>query len=259
MEQLTNLLDSMEASLLVWFGIFVRVSATAFLLPGIGERAVPTRIKLGGALALSLVVAPMVLGTMNDLSPGPADIGRIILAEAMVGLFIGISIRMLIFVIQIAGTVAAQSLSVSQMFGGVAGPEPEPIISTLLTLTVITLALSAGLHVKVALALAASYEIAPFGLSLSSADVGHWAAGSGSAAITMAIGLALPFIVLSFVYNLSLGAINRAMPQLMVAFVGAPAITGMGIGLLLLALPVILHTWLDKLDIVLASPFLVMP
>jgi len=258
-DELTSFLDAAESSLLVWFGIFVRVAATAFLLPGIGERGVPSRIKLGGAVALSLVVAPMVWGGLSTLTPTPADIGRIVLSEAAAGLFIGIAIRLLIFVIQIAGTIAAQSLSVSQMFGGVAGPEPEPIVATILTLAVITLALSAGLHVKVALALAASYDIAPFGLAISSDDVGQWASASGSAVFTMAIGLALPFIVLSFIYNLCLGAINRAMPQLMVAFVGAPAITGMGIGLLLLTTPVIFHAWLDKLDIVLANPFAVMP
>ncbi len=258
MESLTGFLEASESSVLIWFGTFVRVAATAFLLPGIGERGVPTRIKLGGAVALSLVVAPMVLGDMTELKPSPSEIGRIVTTEALAGLFIGISIRLMIFVIQIAGTVTAQSMSVAQMFGG-AGPEPEPIIATLLTLTVITLALIAGLHVKVALALAASYDIAPFGLALNSDDVGQWASASGSAVITMAIGLALPFVVLSFVYNLSLGAINRAMPQLMVAFIGAPAITFMGIGLLLLALPVILHTWLDQLDTVLTAPFQVMP
>jgi len=259
MDSLAPFLESAEASILVWFGIFVRVAATAFLLPGIGERAVPTRIKLGGAIALSLVVAPMVLGDMTNLAPSPGDIGRIVTTEALAGLFIGISIRLLIFVVQIGGTIAAQSLSVSQMFGGVAGPEPEPIISTLLTMAVITLALSAGLHVKVVLALAASYDIAPFGLALNATDLGHWASASGSAVFTMAVGLVLPFVILSFVYNISLGAINRAMPQLMVAFVGAPAIVGMGIGLLLLVIPVILHAWLDQLDIVLANPFGVMP
>lgn len=47
--------------------------------------------------------------------------------------------------------------------------------------------------------------------------------------------------------NLALGAINRAMPQLMVAFVGAPLITFGGLALLLVATPVILSVWLDAL------------
>ncbi|MEM8699663.1 MAG: flagellar biosynthetic protein FliR, partial [Pseudomonadota bacterium] len=51
-----------------------------------------------------------------------------------------------------------------------------------------------------------------------------------------------------------LGAINRAMPQLMVAFVGAPAITAGGLALLALAAPLILTLWLDRLDQALAFP-----
>lgn len=258
MEAIAAFLATMESSMLLWFGVFVRVTATALLLPGIGERAVPARIKLGASIAFSLIVAPMVIGDLPPVESTPTEIGRIILAEAMAGLLIGISIRLLIFVIQIAGTIAGQSLSVAQMFGGVSGPEPEPIFATILTLAVIALALAAGLHVKVALALAASYEIAPFGLSLGADDVGSWAAASGAAAFTLAIGLALPFMLLSFVYNVSLGAINRAMPQLMVAFVGAPAIVMMGIGLLMLALPVIMQVWSERLDLVLANPFAVM-
>lgn len=259
MEQLATLLAEAGSAILVWFGIFTRVAAVAFLLPGIGERAVPARIKLGGALSLSIIVAPMVIGQIPDIATTPADTFRVVATEAFAGLFIGVSIRLLVFVVQIAGTVAAQSLAVAQMFGGVSGPEPEPIIASFLTLAVIALALTTGLHVKVALALAASYQIAPFGLALPAEDVGQWAADSGSAAIDMAIGLALPFLVLSFLYNFALGAINRAMPQLMVAFIGAPAITGMGIGLLLLVTPVFFEVWLSAFDIVIADPFGVMP
>ena len=252
------MLEGLGPSVLVWFGIFTRVAAVTFLLPGMGERAVPARIKLGGALALSAIVAPLVIGQMPAVTITPADTLRVIGTEVLAGTFIGISIRLLIFVIQITGTIAAQSLSVSQMFGGVASPEPEPIIATFLSLSVITLALTSGLHVKVAMALVASYDVAPFGLALPAADVAEWAANSGRAAIDMAIGLALPFLILSFIYNLSLGAINRAMPQLMVSFIGAPAITGMGIGLLMLVSPVIFHVWLQALDSVLIDPFGVM-
>ena len=259
MEELATMMADAGSAILVWFGIFTRVAAVAFLLPGIGERGVPARIKLGGALSLSIIVAPMVIGQIPDVATTPVDTFRVIATEILAGTFIGISIRMLVFVVQIAGTIAAQSLAVAQMFGGISGPEPEPIIASFLTLSVIALALTTGLHVKIALALAASYQIAPFGLALPASDVGQWAADSGSAALDMAIGLALPFLVLSFLYNLALGAINRAMPQLMVAFIGAPAITGMGIGLLLLSTPIIMRVWLDALGIVMLNPFAVMP
>ncbi len=55
-------------------------------------------------------------------------------------------------------------------------------------------------------------------------------------------------------YNLTLGIINRAMPQLMVVFVGAPAITAAGLVLLMLLAPVMLGLWAAALGEFIAAP-----
>jgi flagellar biosynthesis protein FliR len=73
------------------------------------------------------------------------------------------------------------------------------------------------------------------------------------------VRLAAPFFVISFLYNVALGVINRAMPQLMVAFVGAPAITFGALVLLLLAVPAGLVIWWNAFSIVLDDPFRTMP
>jgi flagellar biosynthetic protein FliR len=52
-----------------------------------------------------------------------------------------------------------------------------------------------------------------------------------------------------------MGVINRAMPQLMVSFVGAPAITFGGLLLLALITPLLLEIWNDALTQVLSAPF----
>lgn len=52
-----------------------------------------------------------------------------------------------------------------------------------------------------------------------------------------------------------LGVINKAMPQLMVAFVGAPLITAGGLFILCLAAPVMLAVWLQAFDQFLFNPF----
>ena len=147
----------------------------------------------------------MMADTVDPFAPTPVEIMRVVGAEVLAGLFIGVSIRLLVFALQTAGTIAAQNLSISQMFGGAMGPEPEPVITNLLTLSGITAALAAGLHVKIAMALALSYEVVGFGLMLDPSDLGFWSASRGNAAFELAIGLALPFIVIAFIYNVSLG------------------------------------------------------
>ncbi|MBC7155841.1 MAG: type III secretion protein, partial [Rhodobacteraceae bacterium] len=47
--------------------------------------------------------------------------------------------------------------------------------------------------------------------------------------------------------------------QLMVAFVGAPALTAGGLAMLFLSVPVVLAVWMQAFDLFLADPFRVGP
>ena len=117
-----------------------------------------------------------------------------------------------------------------------------------------TVALASGLHVKAAVAMARSYEILPMGLPVPASDAVRWGIARVAQSFALGFSLAAPFVIAAFAYNLALGVINRAMPQLMVSFIGAPAITAGGLLLLMLAAPVILHFWGHRLDLLLADP-----
>ena len=160
----------------------------------------------------------------------------------------------MVIALQLAGSIAAQSTALAQIFGAGATPDPMPAIGNILMLAGITLAVASGLHVKAAVAMARSYEILPMGLPVPAADVAAWGTARVAQAFALGFSLAAPFVIAAFAYNLALGAINRAMPQLMVAFIGAPAITAGGLLILMLAAPVILHFWSGRLDLTLADP-----
>ena len=252
-EGLARLLDITGAGLAGLALVFVRVGAVAALLPGFGESMIPARVKLAAAVAFTLIVAPLVAPDLLAIDPG-RPFFLLMLVEAGAGLLIGLAVRFLVLALQLAGSIAAQSTAVAQIFGAGATPDPMPAIGNLLTLAGLALAVSADLHVKAALALARSYEVLPVGAALPAADVLAWGAGRVAAAFALGFSLAAPFVIAGFAYNLALGAINRAMPQLMVAFVGAPAITFGGILILLLASPAILGFWSGRLDATLADP-----
>jgi flagellar biosynthesis protein FliR len=82
----------------------------------------------------------------------------------------------------------------------------------------------------------------------------QWGVGRVAHAFALAFVLAAPFVIGSCIYNLALGAINRAMPQLMVAFIGSPAITWGGLVLLMLAAPVMITVWLGAFQTYLTDP-----
>ncbi|MEE2690762.1 MAG: flagellar biosynthetic protein FliR [Pseudomonadota bacterium] len=234
-------------------GVFVRLSALVFLLPGMGERAVSPRIRLAAALAMTLVLMPIVMAASPATPQAPSAIALTLCAEAVCGALIGFSIRIAVWAIQTAGSIAAQHLSLSQIFGGGLDDAPEPPIATLMMVAAIAVAVSSGVHFKAVSALAVSYDVMPFGTFPGAEQAGRWAADRAGFAFASALSLALPFVVLGFMYNLAIGAANRAMPQLMVAFVGAPAITLAGLVLLAASTPLLLGVWSDMLDRIFAT------
>ena len=257
MEGLAALLDLTEAGLAGFVLVFVRVGAIAALLPGFGEQVIPARVRLGVAIAFALVVWPMIAPGL--VTPDPArPFLAMLLVETVIGLMLGIAIRLMVLALQLAGSIAAQSTALAQIFGAGVTPDPMPAIGNILMLAGVTLAVASGLHVKAALAMARSYEILPMGLPIPAEDVARWGTARVAKAFALGFSLAAPFVIAGFAYNVALGAINRAMPQLMVAFIGAPAITLGGILILMLAAPVILHFWGLRLDALIADP-LAMP
>lgn len=249
----TQLLGVADTVIWTAMAVFARVGALVFFLPGMGEQFIPARVKLVGALAFTAIVAPIIVPIAPPPPPDFAGLAGMIGAEALSGLLLGLGIRFLVFALQIAGFIAAQSLSLSQLFSGVM-PDPEPALSSMLTLGGIALAMTLGLHVKVAALLVASYDPLPFGAAPIGSDVGAWTARRAAEAFSLGVSIAIPFVLVAFMYHLAIGLINKAMPSLMVTFVGMPFITWAGILIFGATATYALVFWHTRFDAALLNP-----
>lgn len=249
---LAFLFDLAPGLFLQFFLIFLRVGAAIFVLPVFGEAMIPMRVRLGVALAFCLIVFPAI---QPEIPQVESERFYVImgLAEVLTGLAIGLLLRLQIMAIQIAASIAAQSTSLAQLLGNT-GVDPQPAIGLFLYLAALALAVELGLHVQLAVLFVNSYDLIGPG-----AMIGGQIAASIRDAVSMSFQfgfvLAAPFVAVSLLYNLALGVINRAMPQLMVAFVGAPAITFGALIVLALAAPLILSLWLENFQLRLIDPF----
>jgi flagellar biosynthetic protein FliR len=241
------------------FAVFCRVSGAVALMPGFGEVTLPPRIKLAAAVVFTMVVFPAVSPLVDLGDATPIAVGMAFLAETVAGLLIGISMRLMIFALQTAGTIAAQSVSVSQMFGSSITGDMAPPYGNALALAGVAMAFVLGLPQYAASSLIGSYQELPFAAFPVGAGLADWGVGRVAGAFATAAALAAPFIVGAFAYNLALGAINRAMPQLMVAFVGAPAITAGALAMMAIATPPMLRVWGEAMRAVMAQPFTAAP
>ncbi len=222
--------------------VFLRLGAMVATLPGVGEEFVPKNVKLVVAIVFTLVVAPSI-----PIQPTPNSVllyGGLAASEAIIGLALGFSVRLFILTLQTAGSIAAQSTSLSQAFGGL-GAEPMPAIGSFLVFAGTAFAVMMGLHIKVAEFMIQSYQLFPVGKFPPAAEITPWIITRVSQSFSMSFALAAPFVITSVIYNFTLGFISRAMPQLMVAIVGAPVITFGGMFILMVASPMILMHWAE--------------
>ncbi len=251
---LTELLTYAQDGLLIGFIVFLRVGAAMALLPAFGDSSVPQRVRLGLALGFTAIVMPAVAAQIEPLAEHQKGIPILLATETLAGLALGIALRLFVLALQMAGSIAAQATSLSQVFGGT-GIEPQPAIGHLLVFGGLALAVMTGLHVRIAEVLILSYNVLTPGQFPGASILGDWGLGQIAQAFSLAFTLAAPFIIASLIYNVALGVINRAMPQLMVAFVGAPAITAGALVLMFLVMPLMLTVWSDALQQFLQNPF----
>ncbi|MCV6823080.1 MULTISPECIES: flagellar biosynthetic protein FliR [Halocynthiibacter] len=249
---LSILLAQNQAIVTSFFLTFLRVGATMALLPAFGEQAIPMRIRLGLSLAFTVPVYSILFAEHQAF----AEIGIVEVAvEIVAGLSLGIILRSFVFALQMIGAIVAQSISLSQMFG-TASSEPQPAIGHLLFWGGLSVALANGFHLLVIEAFILSYTVLPIGQLPSGENLTNLGVSHIARAFSLAFVLSSPFLAASLLYNVAIGVINRAMPQLMVAMVGAPAITLGGIVLLLLISPAIISLWWAAFSETLFNPFL---
>lgn len=242
---------------LLWHGfiVFLRIGAVVAVLPAFGEQTLPLRVKLAAAFAFTLVVAPALPVEFQQNATELKILLPFFLTEPIIGLALGLGFRLFVMALQSAGVIAAQALSLSQILGG-AGVDPMPALGQVLVIAGLALAVMAGLHVQAARAMILTYEVFSAGQFPRPGDLSAWGVAMTARSFSLAFTLAAPFVVVSLLYNLTLGVINRAMPQLMVAFVGAPVITLGGLVLLMLLAPFMLSVWVEALASFAISPFL---
>src|SRR5262245_56213005 len=103
-----NFSDALPADILTTGLVFSRFGAMVMTLPTLGDAVVPPRARLMLALGLTLVMAPAV----SSLYPAAAStnfalLSGVIMSEVVIGVAIGMMLRMVLSAVQVAGNLIA--------------------------------------------------------------------------------------------------------------------------------------------------------
>jgi flagellar biosynthetic protein FliR len=234
--------------------IFARIGTMVMLLPAIGESSVPARMRLTLALVLTAILLPLHRADYAvDLSAwGPLLV--LLGKELLIGFVLGLTARLAISALQVAGTVVAQQLGL----GFVTAVDPTQgqqgvIVGNFLTVLAITMIFATDMHHMVIAALNDSYRLFRPGDIPIPGDIAELITRTVAAAFRVGIQLAAPFLVFGILFNLGLGVLARLMPQMQVYFVALPLSIMLGLALLVLVVGAMMGSFLDYLQGVLGE------
>jgi flagellar biosynthetic protein FliR len=228
---------------------FARVGTMVMLLPGVGEMSVPARVRLTMALVLTAILLP---GHQKAYAVDLKDFGPVLVMlfqELIIGAVLGLTARLAISALQVAGTVVAQQLGL----GFVTAVDPTQnqqgvIVGNFLTVLGITLIFATDMHHLVIAGLNDSYTIFAPGEMPIVGDVAQHITRIIATSFRIGIQLSSPFLVFGLLFNLGLGLLSRMMPQMQVFFIGLPLSILLGLLLLVLVIGAMMGTFTGYLE-----------
>ena len=226
--------------------MFARIGTMVMLLPALGELSVPARVRLVVALVLTAVLLPLhrPAYAVDLRATGP-----ILLAlgeELLIGAVLGLTARLTISALQVAGSIVAQQLGL----GFVTAVDPTQgqqgvLVGNFLTILGVTVLFATNLHHLFIAALNDSYVLFRPGEVPLMGDVAALVTTTTAGAFRIGVQLSAPFLVFGLLFNLGLGVLARLMPQMQVYFVGVPLSIFAGFLVLGMVLTAMMGTYLD--------------
>ena len=223
--------------------VFARLGAVLMFMPGFGEQMIPIRHRLALSLVVSAALYPatpvraIALGSPLDLLP-------LMVLETLIGIWIGLTARIILTALQYAGYQVGMVSGLSNTFAPSIGSfEGSTLIATSLMLTGVALIFVTDLHHGIIEALLMSYDIFAPGVVMPG-DLAQQIVRAASRSFYVGTMIAAPFFVMGVVLNVGFGLANRMMPTLPVFFVAAPLLMLSGIFVLVVSSPVLIRTWL---------------
>lgn len=215
---------------------FARISGVLLVDPLFSTRVIPSRVKAGLALLLTLLVAPILPSfPAIPLVSGQGII--VLIQQLLIGLSMGFVMRLVMASVEFAGMIMANQMGLG--FAVVFDPLHSAQVhslSRLLSIFVFLLFLVFDGHHMVLSTLVESFALMPIGQSVAVLTWRHLAEWGGNF-ISWGLRLALPVVTAMIVTNLAIGVMGRAAPQFNIFSFGFPLTIGIGFVAFYLALP----------------------
>ena len=213
---MTFTIQNLEFTLMV----LVRISSFVMTAPFFSIQSVPTRVKAGASLVMTLMMLP-VLPASTVAYSGVIGYFVLILKEAVVGATLGLMCQLCLYVVNFAGQIIdmEMGLSMASMF--------DPSTRMQVTVTgniynyfVMLLLVVTNMHYYVIRAILDSFASFPVGQAVFRTGLKDILVDFVGNYLLISLRIVLPFFCCMLIINVVLGVLSKAAPQMNMFVVG---------------------------------------
>jgi flagellar biosynthetic protein FliR len=239
-----ELLTFSEEQLGAYLGQFLwplfRVMGFLMVAPVIGSQLVPTRIRLIIAVAIAVLIAP-VLPDMPQVQGLSVQAMLLVGQQLLIGLSLGFFLQMVFQTFVLAGQMIAMQMGLG--FASMMDPTNGvnvAVVSSFYLMFVTMLFIALDGHLTMLEVLVESFRSLPISLDFNFASTPLLAIISSISWIfSSAMIIALPALTALLITNVAFGIMTRAAPQLNIFALGFPVSLLLGVFLMWLTLPAV--------------------
>jgi len=198
-----------------------RLGAMIMMQPVFGALSVSMKLRALFAMGLAALVTPFV-DVQHDLPDTPGGLALAMGAEILLGLLMGLAVRICFLGLQMGGQLVAQESGLA--FGQIADPstgDQQSVLSTFYLQLGAVVYLILGGHRMLVAACLDNFRTIPLlgegGTFLAGAEL---LVGALAVGVEMAVRVAAPTVLTLFLVNIAMGFVSRTVPQINIATVG---------------------------------------
>lgn len=213
-----------QETLLLVILVFCRIGGCFLLLPGVSSERIPPQTRLFFALAISLAIAPIVMGQLQPVvKPNAETMLFYIVTETLIGMLLGFVVRIFFLALEFGAIAAANFVGYGSVFAhSIESSESTTPLAMIITLPATALFFIMDLHILILDMLQRSYQLFPPVQPFDFEPTLRAMTGTLGAAFRLAMQVCAPLIVFSLSINLLLGFLNKMVPQIPAYYISTP-------------------------------------
>ena len=231
--------------------VLLRISIFLFLLPIFSSTVFPERLKMGFALVVSWLIYRVVEVDITRFPLTAVSTGLLILAEAMIGVTLGLCMRMFFASVQLAGQIIGFQMGYAMI--NVVDPQTGANVSIMdqfgYWVCIVVFLLLDGHHI-IFLSAIDSFKIVPVGFFMTHEAIPAKIVEIGAQLFLLSVKIGAPVIVSLAFVSVAFGLVAKFSPQMNVMIVAFPLqiVSGLALfGFVLQIVVIITRTYVSEL------------